>query len=213
MFAAWSRARPRDVLLVDRDPPVRREVQHDLADVRRDVGALLGLGRQVDVDALLGERQRRHEDDEQHEQHVDERRDVHVRTGVRDLALDDLVGAEMLVCVCHYLPPLPGLALPFGDEADVLDPRLAERIHRRHHGAVFDLLIGPDEDDLVLRGLEQLVDLVARSPSEIAFAFRYNFLSRRSRSPSAPALRACRGVGRRRQLERRPAATSARRAS
>ena len=64
------------------------------------------LERQVDVDALLRERQGRHEDDQQHEQHVDQRRDVHVRTGVRDLALDDLVGAEVLVCVCHgYLPP------------------------------------------------------------------------------------------------------------
>ena len=57
---------------------------------------VLGFGRQVDVDALCVERQRRHEDDEQHEQHVDERRDVHVRAGVRNLGLDDLVGAEVL---------------------------------------------------------------------------------------------------------------------
>ena len=38
---------------------------------------------------------------EQHEQHVDERRDVHVRTGVRHLARDDALGAEVLVCVRH----------------------------------------------------------------------------------------------------------------
>ena len=63
---------------------------------------VLGLGRQVDVHALLGERQGGHEDDEQHEQHVDERRDVHVRVGMRDLALDDLVGAVVMMRVCHY---------------------------------------------------------------------------------------------------------------
>ncbi len=65
----------------------------------------LGLERQIDVDALLGERQGRHEDDEQHEQHVDERRDVHVGAGVRDFPADDLLGAEVLVGVRHYWPP------------------------------------------------------------------------------------------------------------
>ena len=50
-----------------------------------------------------------HEDDQEHEQHVDERRDVHVRTGVRHLARDDALGAEVLVCVRHYLPPAGGL--------------------------------------------------------------------------------------------------------
>ena len=75
------------VLLVDRDLLVGRVLEHDLADVGR-AAAVVGLrfGRQVDVDALLGERQGRHEDDEQHEQHVDQRRDVHVRAGMRDFA-------------------------------------------------------------------------------------------------------------------------------
>ena len=126
---------------------------------------LLALRRQVDVDALLRERQGRHEDDEQHEQHVDQRRDVHVRAGVRHFALDDLVGAEVMMCVCHYLPPAapPAALLRLGDEADVLDARLPELVHRRHHGAVVDFLIGLDEDDLLLLVLEELVDL--RAPS------------------------------------------------
>ena len=69
-------------------------------------GRRLGLERQVDVDAPLRQRQGRHEDDEQDEQHVDERRDVHVRAGVRRLARDDFFRAEMLVRVLHgYLPP------------------------------------------------------------------------------------------------------------
>src|SRR5439155_21547422 len=104
----------RDVLLVHRQFMVRRVVQHDLADVGCHVGRLLALGRQVDVDALLRERQRRHEDDDQHEQHVDERRDVHVGGGMRHFRPDDLVGAEMVMCVSHYLPPvapMPGACL------------------------------------------------------------------------------------------------------
>src|SRR5262245_61575464 len=95
----------RHVLVVDRDLLVGRVVDDDLADVRCHVRRLLALCRQVDVDALLRQRQGRHEDDEEHEQHVDERRDVHVRAGVQRLALDDLVGTEMMVCVSHYLPP------------------------------------------------------------------------------------------------------------
>src|SRR4029079_17785077 len=67
-----------------------------------------------DVDALLGQRQGGHEDDDQHEQHVDERRDVHVRTGVRHFAGDALVGAEMMMCVRHYLTPRRAPALFLG---------------------------------------------------------------------------------------------------
>ena len=52
------------------------------------------------------QRQRRHEDDEQHEQHVDERRDVHVRRGLRRLACDDLLGAVVHVGV-RTLAALP----------------------------------------------------------------------------------------------------------
>jgi hypothetical protein len=92
-----------DVLLVDRDAPVGGVFDDDLTDV--DFLLLLrrlGFGGQVDVDALLRQRQRRHEDDEQHEQHVDQRRHVHVRVGMRGLGGDDLLGAEVLVCVRHY---------------------------------------------------------------------------------------------------------------
>src|SRR6185436_4790981 len=79
--------------------------QHDLADVGRHVRGLLRLSRDVDVHALLREVDHRHEDDEQDEQDVDERRDVHVRTCVQDFRLDDLVGAEVMMRVCHYWPP------------------------------------------------------------------------------------------------------------
>ena len=76
--------------------------------------------------------------------------------GVRNLALDDLVGAEMMMGVCHYLPPAAARrVLAVGDEADVLDAGLAQLVHRRHHRAVLDLLIGLDEDDLLLLVLEQ----------------------------------------------------------
>ena len=133
-------------------------------------GGRLGLERQVDVDALLGERQGRHEDDQEHEQHVDERRDVHVRTGVRHLALDDALGAEVLVGVSHYLPPAvaPGF-LALGDQADVFDADLAQVVHRRHDRAVARVLVALDEDDplgLVLElRLDAIGHLVARSTS------------------------------------------------
>ena len=65
---------------------------------------LLRFGRQVDVEAALVERQGGHEDDEEHEQHVDHRRDVHVRVGLRDLALEDAFGAVVLMG-SHYSPP------------------------------------------------------------------------------------------------------------
>ena len=65
---------------------------------------LLRLGRQVDIETALVERQSHHEDNEEHEQHVDHRRDVHVRIGLRDFGLEDRFGAEMLMG-SHYSPP------------------------------------------------------------------------------------------------------------
>src|SRR5437762_746554 len=97
--------RERDVLVIDGDLLVRTVHQHDLAD-RRLIHRRVGLGRQVDVETLLRQRQRGHEDDEEHEQHVDHRRDVHVGVRLRDRALEDRVGAVVLVRVGgHYLPP------------------------------------------------------------------------------------------------------------
>src|SRR5262249_5496083 len=104
----------RHVLLVDRQPLVSGVVEHDLADVGRDVGGLLGLGRQVDVDTLLGERQGGHEDHDQHEQHVDQRRDVHAGGGMRAARRKDFAGAGTGVCVRLYLPPLGAPAVFFG---------------------------------------------------------------------------------------------------
>ena len=81
--------------------------------------------------------------------------------GVRDLGLDDLVGAEMMMRVCHYCASrrrrrafLRSVMRPMSSM-----PACAELVHRRHHGAVLDLLVGLDEDDLLLLVLEQLVDL------------------------------------------------------
>ena len=159
----------------------------------------------------------RHEDDEEHEQHVDERRDVHVRAGVRDLALDDLVGAEMVMCVRHYCPPAAPPRLSLGDEADVLDAGLPQLVHRRHHRAVLDFLVGLDEDDLLLLVLEHLVDL----RRQLGFgrpAWRSGRPTLSLRDGDRPSCPASSGlstrVGRRRQLDGDALlAASARRAS
>ena len=73
---------------------------------------LVSAGRLMST-PFLGEVQGRHEDDEQHEQHVDQRRDVHVATGMRDFAGDDLVGAEVVMCVSHYWAPFAPPAVFF----------------------------------------------------------------------------------------------------
>src|SRR4029079_12548780 len=87
---------------------------HNLADVGLDFGLGLRFSRNVDVDALLPERQSREEYDEQHEEHVDQRGDVHVTAGLRDLGLDDLVGPEVMMRVRHYCaPPAPPSTLRF----------------------------------------------------------------------------------------------------
>ena len=148
----------RDRLVVDRDRLVGAVLEHDLRVLRVLLLRRLGLERQVDVDALLGERQRRHEDDEEHEQHVDERRDVHVRAGVRDFPADDLFGAEMLVGVQHYWPPpavCPGTFFFSVIRRDVLDLRLAQRVHGIHDGAVLGVLVALEIDDLLFLVLER----------------------------------------------------------
>jgi len=62
--------------------------------VRRRVAWRNGVG-QADVEAALRERQRRHEDDQQDQQDIDERRDVEISgtPGWRDS--NDPVGAVM----------------------------------------------------------------------------------------------------------------------
>ena len=72
-------------------------------------------------------------------------------------------------------------------------PACAELVHRLHHGAVLDVLVGLDEDDLLLLVLEDLVDL----RRQLAFAHRLGVRGRspcsaRSRRPSGPASPACR---------------------
>jgi hypothetical protein len=73
----------------------RRELHRATVDEQLMVGAVVrddfraGLNRwtglhvlrDVDVQALLGQRKRGEENDQQHEQHVDQRCDVHVRLG------------------------------------------------------------------------------------------------------------------------------------
>ena len=67
-----------DFLLVDRQTPIGRVLHHDLAECLGGRRTLVGLERKVDVHPPLRQRQCRQEDDQQHEQDVDERRDVHV---------------------------------------------------------------------------------------------------------------------------------------
>src|SRR6185295_7212271 len=148
------------------------------ADVRRDVGRFLGFRRQVDVDALLRERQRRHEDDEQHEQHVDERRHVHVRAGMRDFRRDDLVGAEVMVRVCHYLPPAP--SLPF--VRSVISPMSSIPAWRSWSIAAITAPYSTSSSALMrtifsLEFSSSSLTLAAISPSCTALALRYIDLS------------------------------------
>ena len=159
------------------------------------LGRRLGLERQVDVHALLGQRQGRHEDDQEHEQHVDERRDVHVRTGVRHLARDDALGAVVLVGVLHYLPPAvaPGLVLRSVISADVLDPDLAQVVHRLHDRRVAGVLVALDEDDPLGLVLEHGLDPVGhRASARPAIRRRRTGSSSRRRRPSGPGCPACR---------------------
>ena len=190
-----------DVLLVDRDAAIGRVLEHDLVDagVAACVRLALGFGRQVDVEALRPERQGGHEDDEQHQEHVNQRRDVHVRAGVRNLGLEDRFRAEVLVVVCvsHYCwPPAAAALRLLSDETHVLDARRPELVHRRHHCAVVDALIGLDEDDLfvLLLVLEEHLD---RFPERglVCDLLRVQvdvLVDARSRPSSGPASPACR---------------------
>ena len=47
-------------------------------------------------------------------------------------------------------PPVVGLRLALRNEPDILNPGRPKLIHRPHHRAVIDPLIGLDEDDLVV---------------------------------------------------------------
>src|SRR5678816_1637590 len=99
--------------MVDGDGAVGAVLEDDLVVVLRRGALLLGFERKVNVHALLRERQGGHEDDQEDEEDVNQRGDVHVRTGVRHFPLDDLFRAVVLVRVLHYWPPPdpPGLFL------------------------------------------------------------------------------------------------------
>src|SRR5690606_35855322 len=86
-----------DLLVVHGQAMVRREIGHDLPQDVRSFRVVVRLERQVYVHAALGHWQCRHEDDEQHEEDVDQGRDVHVRRGGHGLPRDDLLGAVVLV--------------------------------------------------------------------------------------------------------------------
>ena len=65
--------------------------------------------------------------------------------------------APWCLCACAItgLPRrAPGWILPLGDERDVLDLRLAERVHRVHDRAVLRVLVTLEVDDLFLLVLE-----------------------------------------------------------
>ena len=75
---------------------------------------------------------------------------------------DDFIGAEMMMCVCHYFSSGGASRRQSADrlrnQADVLDASQAELVHRRHHRAVLDFFVGPDDHDLLAARLifEQL---------------------------------------------------------
>jgi hypothetical protein len=69
-------------LPVQRDLQIRPTLEDDLGRVRDDGRAR--FERQLDVEAALREGKRGKEDDEQHEQDVDEGRDVHLGRGRRE---------------------------------------------------------------------------------------------------------------------------------
>src|SRR5437899_2694990 len=60
--------------------------------------------------------------------------------------------------------PPRSLVFRVGHEADVLDSRLAELVHRAHDGRVISLFVRLDEDDFLFRILEQLADAARQLP-------------------------------------------------
>ena len=137
--------------------PVSGELEDDL--VLGGVGLDLGLGRQVDIKALLRQRQGSHEDHQQHEQHVDERRDVHVRRHVRlSPTMTSSAPKCLWACFISCLPVCPGLILRLGDQAHVLDLCLAQRVHGHHHAAVGRVFVSLDQDDLGLLAFQLFAD-------------------------------------------------------
>jgi hypothetical protein len=99
---AQPRLEPLIVTSCDRDALVGRVVDDDLADVRRDVGRLLALAGRL-TSHLLGERERRHESPRSTSS-TSMSGVTFMSSGVRNLRLDDLVRAEMVMRVRHYLP-------------------------------------------------------------------------------------------------------------
>jgi len=71
-------AGPGEFFLVDHDPALRQEAEHDLIlhRGRREVRGC--LGRNADQISHLHDRRDDHEDDEKHQNNVDERRDVDI---------------------------------------------------------------------------------------------------------------------------------------
>src|SRR5262245_45487151 len=68
----------------------------------------------------------------------------------------------MCACAMSVAPRLSGPDLAFGDEAHVLDSARAELIHGIHDRRVLGILVGLDEHDSLLLGLEDVRHLDAQ---------------------------------------------------
>src|SRR5437016_1878795 len=130
-------------LAVNRIRSIGLELQHDLAGWFLLRLLLLLLGR-LDVERLARHRLRDHEDDQQHQQHVDQRRDIDVR-------------AESLATPRgpHRHGSAPFLLLSerlllLGDRGHHARASLACDLDRLLHAAEFDVLIGFEKQDFVL---------------------------------------------------------------
>src|SRR6202043_1038694 len=107
LVSAFAVDRPQPLLelrnsgrqFIDGDVAISRVLEHDLAWWR--LVWALAPGRDVAVNRLLCQRQRRPEDDQQDEQDIEQRREIHLHAQARSLASDDLVWAEMAIGVWH----------------------------------------------------------------------------------------------------------------
>ena len=143
------------------------------------------------------ERQGGHEDDEQHEQHVDHRRDVHVRVGLRVLALEDRFGAEVLVGWPLLASPAAGEPLRRGS---VMRPMSSMPLARSSSIASITALYSTSSSALMMTMrsfLSSRISSTRRRRSSLRHRHGVDeepLVRSRSRRPSGPASRASRCV-------------------
>src|SRR5256885_2639161 len=129
-------------LAIDRIRAVGLELEHDLT---RLLLLLLGLllGRDLNIECLARQGLRGHEDDQQDEQHIDQRRDV-------DLGAEPLTPAGGSHRHGSVLLFLRERLLLLGDGADDAHACPAGDLDGLLHAAEFDVLVGLQKQNLVL---------------------------------------------------------------